>query len=136
MADMFTVEKRSSIMSSIRSTGTKPEALVIRITRKIHRRFQTNSKRLPGIPDLAFFRLKRVVFVHGCFWHQHTGCRRSNIPKSRIEYWGPKLQRNVARDRANRRQLHRLGWKTMVIWECQCKDVLRLFRRLVKFLEA
>lgn len=134
MTDMFTVEKRSIIMSSIRSTGSKPEKLVIETARRIRRNFQVNSKRLPGIPDLAFFRIKRVVFVHGCFWHQHPGCRRSNIPKSRIEYWGPKLQRNVARDRLIRRQLHRLGWKTMVIWECQCKDVMRLSRRLLKFL--
>jgi DNA mismatch endonuclease (patch repair protein) len=132
--DTLSPAARSALMGRIRSKATKPELLVQAIARRIRRHFQVNSPRLPGKPDLAFFRLKKAVFVHGCFWHQHKSCSRSNIPKSRTSYWVPKLRGNVRRDRRARQQLRSLGWTILVIWECECRDSDRLLAKLERFL--
>jgi DNA mismatch endonuclease, patch repair protein len=136
--DHLTKENRSALMRKVRSSGTTPEMIVRTQARLIRKHFQINSKRLPGSPDLAFFRIKRAVFVHGCFWHQHSksSCKRSNIPKSNIKYWLPKLRRNVRRDSATKCALSRMGWKAMTIWECDCADVLRIKAKLERFLYA
>jgi DNA mismatch endonuclease (patch repair protein) len=89
---------------------------------------------LPGKPDLVFPRLNRVIEVRGCFWHQHPGCIDSHIPKTRIEYWRPKLQRNQLRDADNGRKLRKLGWRLFVVWECETTDTGRLAKRLERFL--
>lgn len=134
MVDTFDVATRSALMARIRSSGTKPEELVHRLARRLRRSFATHPKRLPGRPDLAFFKLKRAVFVHGCFWHQHQSCSRSNIPKSKVDYWGPKLEGNVLRDRRAVRALRRLGWDVLVVWECECKSPDRVSKKLSRFL--
>jgi DNA mismatch endonuclease, patch repair protein len=128
--------ERSKLMRKIRSQATKPEAAVEREARRIKRNFKMNSKRLAGKPDLAFFRLRRAVFVHGCFWHQHRNCKRSNIPKSNQAYWGPKLARNVQRDREVRKRLKAAGWQVLVIWECKCNRSNYIHKTLNKFLSA
>jgi DNA mismatch endonuclease (patch repair protein) len=134
--DNLSADERSALMARIRSVSTAPEMTVQRIARTIKSRFQVNSKRLPGTPDLAFFRVKRAIFVHGCFWHQHQNrhCKRSNRPKSNRLYWVPKLSGNIKRDRAARRRLRALGWRVLVIWECQCKNKDYLRGKMLKFL--
>jgi DNA mismatch endonuclease (patch repair protein) len=132
--DHLTKLARSKNMGRIRSTGTAPERVVVQLARRLGRSFKTHARTLPGAPDLAFFKLRKVVFVHGCFWHQHPHCHRSNLPKSNRNYWVPKLAGNAKRDRAHRRRLNRLGWKTMTVWECECAHTERVARRLERFI--
>lgn len=132
MADTLTPAQRSERMSRVRGKNTEPELLVRRVVHQLGFRFRLHCAALPGKPDLVFPRLKRVVFVHGCFWHGHAGCGR--IPKSRLDFWGPKLQANKRRDSRNRRVLTRLGWRSLVVWECQLKNLPRVGRGIVKFL--
>jgi len=95
-------------------------------------RFRLHKKNLPGKPDIVLKKYKTVIFVHGCFWHQHEKCKRSNIPKSNISYWKPKLEKNTQRDRAHKKDLKKLGWKTIVIWECEVKLLDKLKRKLLE----
>lgn len=111
--------QRSAIMARIKSKNTAPEIAVRRAAHRLGFRFRLHRRDLPGVPDLVFPRFRRVLFVHGCFWHQHQGCKRSNVPKSRVDYWAPKLSRNVLRDFLHQRRLEKLGWTVGVIWECQ-----------------
>ncbi len=134
MADTFTAEKRSQIMRAVRGVNTTPELIVRRAVFALGYRYRLHAPELPGKPDIVFRPRKRVIFVHGCFWHQHSCPRGARQPKTRQEYWDKKLSRNVARDRRNRRQLNKEGWKVMVIWECQTKDLEKLGRRLQRFL--
>jgi DNA mismatch endonuclease (patch repair protein) len=97
-------------------------------------RFRLHRKDLPGKPDLVFPRLHKVIFVHGCFWHQHSGCREGRVPASRKEYWGPKLERNQERDQENLTRLHSLGWDACVIWECETAGGANLKQLLERFL--
>ena len=106
-------------MKSIRSKDTTPEMIVRKYLFRHGLRYRVADKRYPGKPDIVLPRYKTAVFIHGCFWHQHQGCRRAVIPKSNVEYWEPKLQRNVERDKENIEALHRLGWRTIVVWECE-----------------
>jgi DNA mismatch endonuclease (patch repair protein) len=112
----------------------KPEVLVRRLVHKMGFRFRLHRRDLPGTPDLVFPKLHKVIFVHGCFWHQHANCRRSNIPKTREDYWLPKLTRNVKRDRKSRMQLSKNDWKSLVIWECEIKNPVKLEAKIRKFL--
>lgn len=123
MVDTVTAKRRSEIMSGIRSQGTKPEITVRRLLHALGYRYRLHRKDLPGRPDLVFPRRRKVLFVHGCFWHQHgdDACRIARVPKSNVEYWVPKLERNVARDRENCARLRELGWKVHVVWECEVK---------------
>lgn len=123
-------------MASIRSRDTKPEVLVRRVAHALGYRFRLHSRSVPGSPDLVFPRLRAVVFVHGCFWHRHTCPTGRKVPKSRLDYWGPKLARNAARDKRTLRALRRDGWRVLVVWECQTRDVERLRERLAAFLGA
>lgn len=134
MADIFTPEKRSECMRAIRSTNTKPERLVRSLVHALGFRFRIHRDDLPGKPDVVLPRLKKIIFVHGCFWHGHQQCRVAHTPKSNTSYWTPKLERTVRRDARNQRQLRRLGWSVMVLWECQLKDVGRVASRLERFL--
>jgi len=133
MADVLNKKQRSRCMAAIRSTDTLPERIVRKLAHSLGIRYRLHAKGLPGKPDLVFPRLRAVIFVHGCFWHQHT-CRDGRIPTSRTEYWEPKLYRNRARDKQRQRELRQLGWRVMVIWECQTKSITVLERRLRRFL--
>jgi DNA mismatch endonuclease, patch repair protein len=99
-------------------------------------RYQLHVVNLPGKPDLVFPRLWKIIDVRGCFWHQHKGCIDGHVPKSRKEYWRPKLTRNAQRDRLNERALKEQGWKILILWECEVGEPVRLQRRLSKFLES
>ena len=109
-------------MRRIRKTDTQPEMRVRRAAHSLGYRFRLHRRDLPGTPDLVFPRLNKVVHVHGCFWHQHPGCRLARLPKSRLDYWRPKLERNRARDLETAAALQSAGWSVLVIWECQVPD--------------
>jgi DNA mismatch endonuclease (patch repair protein) len=134
MADRLTPARRSENMRRIRSTDTLPEMRVRKLAHALGYRFRLHRRDLPGKPDLTFPRLHKVIFVHGCFFHQHRGCPDGHLPKSRQGYWHPKLARNVARDRMNRAKLTRMGWRSLVMWDCETMDEARTRRVLTKFL--
>ena len=124
MADVFDPKKRSWIMSQVHSRGTRPEQVVGAALKERHIRHQEHRRDLPGCPDFAFPNLKLALFVNGCFWHWH-GCKRSRMPASNEEYWQKKIQRNIQRDKAKRRELHAKGWRYMTIWECNLESGIR-----------
>lgn len=132
----FTPEGRSENMRRIRSTGTSTEMTVRRLVHGMGFRFRLHVPTLPGKPDLVLWHLKRIIEVRGCFWHQHPGCIDSHIPGSRISYWKPKLARNQRRDEENGRKLRKLGWRVLVVWECEVERPEKLTRRLVRFLTS
>jgi DNA mismatch endonuclease (patch repair protein) len=121
-------------MRRITSKDTKPEIVVRRFLFRLGYRFRLHRSDLPGRPDIVFVGRRKAIFVHGCFWHQHSGCREGRIPGSRKDYWIPKLERNKQRDREHAVSLRRLGWDVLVIWECETEKLHRLEPRLVKFL--
>lgn len=135
MSDHLSPEARSAHMSRIRKTGTKPEIRVRRTAHRLGYRFRLHRDDLPGTPDLVFPRLRKIVQVHGCFWHQHAGCRLARQPKSRLDYWLPKLERNRARDLETTAALKALGWSVLVVWECQVPDEDAAARILKPFLD-
>ena len=120
-------------MSRIRHADTKPELLVRRLVHGMGYRYRLHRSGLPGRPDLVFGPKRKVIFVNGCFWHQH-GCTQYRMPRSRLTFWVPKLQKNVERDEAVRRQLADLGWDVLTIWECELRDVDGLRQRISQFL--
>lgn len=122
-------------MRAIKSENTTPEIAVRRLAHKLGYRFRLHRADLPGKPDLVFAKHKAVIFVHGCFWHWH-GCKRSRMPKSNKEYWDKKIGRNITRDRRIARKLRGQGWRAMVVWECRTHDLIRLERRIKRFLDA
>jgi len=122
-------------MSRVRSEGTKPEMIVRRLVHGLGYRYRLHGRSLPGTPDLVFASRKKVIFVHGCFWHRHPRCKNTRLPKSRLDFWKPKLEGNRRRDLRNQRKLRRLGWDFLVLWECETKDVEELAERIVAFLE-
>jgi len=134
--DKLTPEQRSANMSQIRSRDSKPEMLVRRLLHSLGYRYALHEKGLPGRPDLVFRRRRKIVFVHGCFWHQHASptCREGRPPKSNDSYWGLKLKRNVERDSATRYALEDAGWNVLTIWECETRDPEKLKDRLTAFL--
>ena len=134
MTDALNPNRRSENMRQIRSTNTKPEIAVRKLVHGMGYRYRLHSPSLPGKPDLVFKRLMRIVEVRGCFWHQHGKCTDSHIPKSRIEYWGPKLKRNQERDAKNLEQLKALGYDILIVWECETKNLKFLKSRLQQFL--
>jgi DNA mismatch endonuclease (patch repair protein) len=136
MVDKLTAAQRSVNMSRIRSEGMKPELIVRRAAHALGYRFRLHRGDLPGKPDLVFPARRKVIFVNGCFWHQHEDplCLDGRLPKSRPEYWRPKLQRNVERDMVHIAALKAEGWKVLVIWECGTKDAATLASMLRRFL--
>ena len=118
-------------MSLVRSKNTGPELAVRRLVHSLGYRYRLHRRDLPGVPDLVFPARRAVIFVHGCFWHRHANCGR--VPKSRLSYWLPKLNRNRTRDRRHVKALARDGWRTLVIWECEVRDK-KLARRISHFL--
>ena len=136
MADIVDTEQRSVIMSKIRGRDTKPELAVRRIAHRLGFRFRLHRKDLPGRPDLVFSRHRLAVFVHGCFWHRHSGCKYSYEPKTRSKFWADKFERNVDRDRRNEQALRNLGWRVLVIWECETRNGAIVERRLIEHLHS
>ena len=110
---------RSYIMSRVKHEGTKPEMVVRKYLFSQGFRYRVNDRRYPGAPDIVLPKWKTMIFVQGCFWHQHDGCKKANPPKSNLEYWEPKLRRNVDRDKDNQRKLRQMGWHVILIWECE-----------------
>jgi DNA mismatch endonuclease (patch repair protein) len=118
-------------MSLVRAKNTKPEMIVRRLVHSLGYRYALHKREMRGAPDLVFPSRRAVIFVHGCFWHRHANCGR--VPKSRLDYWLPKLERNKERDQVNIKTLRREGWRVLVIWECQIRDK-NLARRINAFL--
>ena len=125
---------RSENMRAIRSKGMRPELAVRSLVHKLGYRFRLHRKDLPGKPDLVFVSRRKVIFVHGCFWHSHKDCKVAHIPKSNFGYWGPKLELNQARDSKNIEALAAAGWTPLVIWECDTVDEKALSQRVKRFL--
>ena len=119
MKDRFSTDERSAIMARVKAANTRPEITVRRLVHRLGFRFRLHRRDLPGTPDLVLPKHRAVVFVHGCFWHQHSCPRGRRQPASNPSYWGPKLARNVERDASARNALERMGWRVLTIWECQ-----------------
>lgn len=138
VADTLTPAERSQRMSLIRGKNTKPELFVRRLVHGMGYRYRLHAADLPGKPDLVFRRRKRVIFVHGCFWHYHLdpACKIARLPKSREEFWTVKLARNRQRDAVQVEALENLGWRVLTIWECQLKEVSELKENIWRFLET
>ena len=132
--DILTPPERSKRMALIRSRDTKPEMAVRRLAHHMGYRYRLHVRSLPGCPDMVFKSRRKVIFVHGCFWHLHRNCPKCRPPKSRRGFWQPKLERNAERDKQARRKLWRLGWGSMVVWECELSHPDRVERRIIKFL--
>ena len=128
--------ERSEIMSRVRSKNTRPEMLVRRLVHAEGYRYRLHDRRLPGCPDLVFKSRRKVIFVHGCFWHRHDKCALARMPKSRLDFWEPKLTANKERDARNKKLLAKEGWKVLTIWECELQDTERLKRTIRRFLDA
>ena len=134
--DIVTPARRSEMMAHIQGRDTVPEVVVRRTAHRLGFRFRLYRKDLPGRPDLVFPRYRAVVFVHGCFWHRHAGCRFAYDPRSRIPFWTEKFRQNVDRDRRTDDALRSLGWRVQVIWECETRDDSVVVDRLKRFLHA
>lgn len=135
MADQFTSEQRSAVMRRVRSVNTCPELLVQQVVHRLGFRFGLHAQNLPGKPDLILKRQKKVVFVHGCYWHQHK-CDAAKRPATNQRYWNRKLDNNVQRDKRNIYLLRRQGWRVLTVWECELRNTERVERRLFRFLNS
>lgn len=134
MADLFTQEKRSWIMSRIKGRNSRPEMIVRSMVHRMGYRFRIHRRDLPGNPDIVLPRHGKIIFVNGCFWHGHKGCQRSKRPATNEKFWGRKLDGNVKRDKRFRRELHAMGWRVLVVWECETRIVDKLHRKIERFL--
>lgn len=136
MADTLTKESRSERMGRISGRNTKPEMFVRRLVHSLGYRYRLHRKDLPGCPDLVFPGRRKVIFVHGCFWHRHgdSSCKLARLPKSRLEFWLPKLEANAERDEKNVERLIEDGWEVLVLWECELKDHAFIKSRIESFL--
>ncbi|TGP24873.1 MULTISPECIES: very short patch repair endonuclease [unclassified Mesorhizobium] len=138
MADTLTLLERSQRMARINGADTKPELIVRGLLWHMGYRFRLHARDLPGKPDIVFRGRKRAIFVHGCFWHRHPdpACRLARLPKSRLDFWVPKLEANRRRDVENISQLRALGWRVLLVWECRMKDREQLGNTLYRFVEG
>jgi DNA mismatch endonuclease, patch repair protein len=135
VADSLTPRQRSEIMARVRSKNSRPEMVVRKIVFAMGHRYRLHARALPGCPDLVFRGKRKVIFVHGCFWHRHANCALARMPKSRLDFWTSKLEGNRKRDKRNKRVLSREGWKVLTIWECQLRDAVLLESRIRRFLD-
>jgi DNA mismatch endonuclease (patch repair protein) len=135
MTDHVDIAKRSAIMAAVQSKNSKPEIAVRKLVHGMGYRFRLHGKGLVGHPDLVFAGRRKVVFVHGCFWHRHDLCPKASLPKTRPEFWQQKFDANVSRDERTERALIGDGWKVLTVWQCELKDTEKLARRLNEFLK-
>lgn len=134
MTDKLSPQQRSENMRRIRAKDTSPEIAVRQIAHRMGFRYRLHVASLPGKPDLVFPRLKKIIEVRGCFWHQHKECIDSHVPKTDVQYWGTKLKGNTERDRRNERALRAAGWEILTIWECQVRKLKNIERSMRRFL--
>jgi len=134
--DSLSPRERSDIMARVRSKNSRPELAVRKLVFGLGYRYRLHARELPGCPDLVFRPRRKVIFVHGCFWHRHPNCALARMPKSRLDFWEPKLQGNRERDDRNKKALGGEGWKVLTIWECQLDNVERLKKVIRRFLDA
>lgn len=134
--DTLSPKERSERMSRVRNKDTKPELRVRGLVHSLGYRYRLHSAKLPGHPDLVFASRRKVIFVHGCFWHRHEGCSRCRLPKSKLDFWAPKLEKNRLRDIENQAKLEELGWDILVVWECEIDEAEGLPGRIAIFLET
>jgi DNA mismatch endonuclease (patch repair protein) len=132
--DIYDPVKRSLVMGRVRGKNTAPEVKVRKVLHQLGYRFRLHSAHLPGHPDIVLPRYRSVIFVHGCFWHQHPHCKRAKLPATRRGWWKNKLAANVERDKAVRDEVAQMGWRVEVIWECELREVDALARRLKGFI--
>lgn len=130
MADKITKEHRSWNMSRIRGRDTRPERVVRSVLHSLGLRFRLHLTNLPGCPDIVLPRHRTVVFVHGCFWHRHAKCKYAYSPKSKIDFWNDKFEQNIARDCSVQMELKSLGWRVIVVWECETRSTSKMMARL------
>ncbi len=123
--DVYSATKRSELMAKVRSKDTKPERALRSCLHRLGFRFRMQRRNLPGTPDIILPKFHTVIFVHGCFWHRHTGCKRATMPQDNFEYWTKKFESNVRRDAMNQQALRKLGWKVLIVWECEIKNILQ-----------
>lgn len=136
MPDIYDSRKRSALMSGVRDRNTKPEIIVRRILHRMGYRFRLHRRDLPGRPDIVLPRYRAAVFVNGCFWHQHEGCKRARRPESNRRFWDTKLNANVLRDRRNRADLEELGWIVHIVWECEASRTEETSKKLFRWLQG
>ena len=136
MSDVHSPEQRSRNMAAIRGSDTKPEMKVRRLLHRMGYRYTLHGKKLPGRPDLVFPSRRKVIFIHGCFWHCHECRYGAVVPKTNAAFWQEKRSGNVSRDRANAAALASQGWEVLVVWECEIKDLTPLYSRLSAFLDS
>jgi DNA mismatch endonuclease (patch repair protein) len=134
--DTLTRAERSVRMALVRCKDTKPEVAVRCLVHSLGYRYRLHLGKLPGRPDMVFPSRRKIIFVHGCFWHRHKGCPNTRLPKSRLSFWKPKLEANHARDKKIRFKLRKLGWKVLVVWECEIKNFTRLTKKVIRFMEG
>jgi DNA mismatch endonuclease (patch repair protein) len=132
--DVVDKVRRSAMMARVRGKNTTPELLVRRAAHALGYRYRLHRRNLPGSPDLVFPGRRKVIFVHGCYWHQHEGCRNAYRPKSNCEFWFEKFEKNKARDQRTLNELAAAGWDPLVIWECETHDIVMLNARIAKHL--
>jgi DNA mismatch endonuclease (patch repair protein) len=136
--DHLSAERRSALMSSVRGKNTKPERILRMRLHAAGYRYRLHVRKLPGSPDLVFPSRKKIIFVHGCFWHLHARCNQGGAPKSNLRYWRPKLEENRCRDLRNARNLRLAGWRVLIVWGCALRSVKKInqtLSRVVRFLE-
>ena len=133
--DILTPEQRSEVMRRVRGKDTKPEMLLRSALHRAGFRFRLHRRSLPGAPDIVFPGRRKAIFVHGCFWHSHL-CKRARKPASNRDYWIPKLAENKKRDARSRRRLAALGWRSMVVWECQLRTMDKVMEKVERFLDG
>lgn len=136
MTDPLTPTARSALMSRIRGVDTKPELAVRSLLHRLGYRFRLHRRDLPGTPDIVLPKHATVVFVHGCFWHRHKNCKGATTPKTHRKFWRDKFESNIIRDARNRRDLRKLGWRPLIVWECELHNPGRLERKLERLLRA
>lgn len=135
MSDVFSKQKRSEIMSKVKGGNTKPELLVRSLLHRMGYRFRIHRSDLPGKPDIVLPKHRKIVMVHGCFWHGHRSCRKGqNRPSSNKRFWDRKIRGNAERDKRNVAELRRLGWNVLTVWECETRNQDRLARKLLNFM--
>jgi DNA mismatch endonuclease, patch repair protein len=134
--DRLSREERSALMGRVRSKNTKPEIVIRRFVHGHGYRFRLHRKNLPGSPDLVFPSLKKAIFVHGCFWHRHEGCKMTTTPNTQKSFWHKKFNSNTQRDKKNISDLKEMGWSVFIVWECEAKNMPALGNKILTYLQS